>query len=94
MKKDFNDFEFLNDCLTVKGQAYIDDRLSFGKEESDAGQTQRAFGVKWEALKDESENDQETWKIFQKDWYLKLYGFETEDSLKDFLKGRSQKRFP
>ena len=85
MKKDLNDFEFLNDRLTVKGQAYIDDRLSCGKEESDAGQTQRAFSVKWEALKDESENDQETWKIFQKDWYLKLYGFETEDSLKDFL---------
>ena len=85
MKKDLNDFDFLSERLAVKGQAYIDGRLSTGKKESDAGQTQQAFSVKWEALKEESDNDQETWKIFQKDWYLKLYGFETEDSLRDFL---------
>jgi SAM-dependent methyltransferase len=89
MKKDLNEFEFLKGNLAVNGQAYVDERFSFEKEDSDSSQTQQAFNVKWDALKEESKNDQEAWKVFQKDWYLKLYGFESEDSLKSFLSDKS-----
>jgi len=89
MKKDLNDFDFLNECLTLKGRAFIDDSLSCRKEESDANQTQQSFNVKWEALKEEKSDEDETWKNFQKNWYLKLYGFESEESLKAFLSDKA-----
>ena len=51
-------------------------------------QTANAFSVKWDALKEDPEVDQERWKCFQKEWYLKLYGFEKENNLKDFLQDK------
>ena len=89
MKKDLNDFDILKESLDVHGQAYVDGKSSFEEEDSDSGQTRQAFSIKWEALKEESEDDQETWKVFQKEWYLKLYGFESENSLKRFLADKS-----
>ena len=38
MKKDLNEFEFLKGNLAVNGQAYVDERFSFEKEDSDSSQ--------------------------------------------------------
>lgn len=48
-------------------------------------QTNEVFSEKWG--KYESAEDLETFYAFQRDWYLKLYGFETEDALRRHLAG-------
>ena len=55
-------------------------------ESSDAEnqqQTNEVFSEKWE--KYESAQDLETFYAFQRDWYLKLYGFSDEDALRQHL---------
>src|ERR1044071_821608 len=46
-------------------------------------QTNEAFSEKW--TKVEKEDDVEKMEEFQRDWYLKLYGFENEKDLAKFL---------
>lgn len=46
-------------------------------------QTNNAFSDKWEKY-DQSEEKERLYN-FQRNWYLKLYGFETEDALKSYL---------
>jgi len=48
-------------------------------------QTNEVFSEKWD--KYESAEDLETFYAFQRDWYLKLYGFGTEDALREHLTG-------
>lgn len=88
MKKDLNELGFLKERLGIHEQGYVDQHLSFEESELDSKQTQNAFSVKWDALKEEPEGDRENWIIFQKEWYLKLYGFEEESSLRDFLQDK------
>lgn len=55
-------------------------------ETSDASnqqQTNEVFTEKWDKYADTSELD--TFYQFQQDWYLKLYGFGTEEALKQHL---------
>ena len=47
-------------------------------------QTTSVFSEKWDKL--EQENEKNTAFQFQKEWYLKLYGFNTEEDLGHFLK--------
>ncbi len=43
--------------------------------------TNDAFSEKWLAKNQESDDKDEAWKQFQKDWYLKLYGYQSEVKL-------------
>lgn len=47
-------------------------------------QTNEAFSEKWTEV--ESYNKKEKFYNMQKEWYLKLYGFENEEELAKFLK--------
>ena len=49
-------------------------------------QTNDAFSDKWSAY--EKSQDKEKWYQMQREWYLKLYGFEDENALADFLKSK------
>jgi SAM-dependent methyltransferase len=46
-------------------------------------QTNNAFSDKWDRF--EQNDDKETTYEFQRNWYLKLYGFDTEDALRAYL---------
>jgi ubiquinone/menaquinone biosynthesis C-methylase UbiE len=50
-------------------------------------QTNDAFSDKWE--KYDKSDEKERLYEFQRNWYLKLYGFDTEDALRTYLKSRS-----
>lgn len=60
---------------------YVDREHESGAENQD--QTTAVFSEKWSKY-DESD-EQEKLYAFQRDWYLKLYGFGTEDALRTFL---------
>lgn len=49
-------------------------------------QTNDVFSEKWEKL--QHEEDSVKFEEFQKDWYLKLYGFSDEDEFKVFLRDK------
>ena len=49
-------------------------------------QTNDAFSDKWEAYEESSEK--EVWYQMQKDWYLRLYGFDSEDEFANFLRSK------
>lgn len=49
-------------------------------------QTSDAFSDKWGAYEETSEK--EIWYKMQKDWYLKLYGFSSEEKLASFLQSK------
>ena len=52
---------------------------------SNQAQTNKAFSRKWEDFKQEELREQEKAFEFQKSWYLKLYGFQSEEQLSDYL---------
>ena len=59
------------------------------RSSSDTGteqQTNDAFSDKWGAYEESSEK--EVWYQMQKDWYLRLYGFATEEDFADFLQSK------
>jgi len=64
----------------IKDNLFIDKSIS-GFQNQDA--TTDAFSDKWKQLKEDE--DLKKVNIFQKDWFLKLYGLESEDILKKFL---------
>ena len=49
-------------------------------------QTSDAFSDKWGAYEETSEK--EIWYKMQKDWYLKLYGFSSEEEFASFLQSK------
>lgn len=53
-------------------------------------QTNEVFSEKWHRYESvESAENLETFYAFQRDWYLKLYGFESETALAEHLAGAS-----
>ena len=52
-------------------------------------QTNEAFSNKWGAYSKEDEAEQERLFEFQRRWYLKLYGFDSDAELADYLKHKS-----
>lgn len=52
-------------------------------------QTNQAFSNKWDAYSKEDIAEQEKLFEFQKQWYLNLYGFASEDELAAYLKEKS-----
>ena len=83
MTKDLSQLNIFSKNIDLVNRVYVNDFLD-EEVDIDKVQTNEAFSTKWEALK-ESKQDDEPWKKFQKNWYLKLYGFENEDNLKSFL---------
>lgn len=61
----------------------IQSKLSSSTNESNQEQTKEIFSYKWEEL--DKVNDLDPLYSFQFEWFLKLYGFETEESLRAFL---------
>ncbi len=67
----------------------LNNNLILDKNKSDfinQQQTNDIFSDKWEAV--EKQGDTQKLYDFQYEWYLKLYGFETEQSLADYLKDK------
>lgn len=85
-----------NDYWQIWREITNEETLSVGqdnfcilKSSSDTGteqQTNDAFSDKWEAYKESS--DKELWYQMQKDWYLRLYGFASEEEFAGFLKSK------
>jgi len=57
-----------------------------GSDDENQSQTNEAFSNKWEAYSNEDLTEQEKLFEFQKRWYLKLYGFVSEQELAEYLK--------
>lgn len=51
--------------------------------------TNDAFSEKWLALGQDRSDEDEGWKRMQLDWYLALYGFDSEDELAGFARTRA-----
>jgi len=57
--------------------------LTYASQYKNQQQTNEVFSSKWEKF-DRISESKRTYE-FQRSWYLKLYGFETEDDLRGFL---------
>ena len=83
----FRRVEMLNDIFKeqVKFSGNFIDMLELISKD-DMAQTANAFSEKWVSYaKDSNESDQQKLWDFQKEWYLKLYGFNSERHLAEFL---------
>ena len=87
MPKDLSQLNIFSKNVELVNGVYLND-FSDKEVDGDKIQTNAAFSTKWAALK-ENDDDNESWKNFGKNWYLKLYGFENEDNLKTFLSNKS-----
>ena len=87
MPKDLSQLKIFSKNVELVNGVYLND-FSDKEVDGDKIQTNAAFSTKWAALK-ENDDDNEPWKNFGKNWYLKLYGFENEDNLKTFLSDKS-----
>ncbi|MGE4396415.1 MAG: hypothetical protein AB7D34_03030 [Sulfurimonas sp.] len=68
-----------------KDEINIDNNFIHIKSSSEAKnqqQTNEAFSEKWTEY--ENTNEKDKFYIMQKEWYLKLYGFENENKLAKF----------
>ena len=73
---------FSNDVTIDETFIYLNDKSI----ESNQQHTTEAFSEKW--TKYSAEDYIKSFEDFQRRWYLKLYGFETEDNLKVFLQNK------
>jgi 2-polyprenyl-3-methyl-5-hydroxy-6-metoxy-1,4-benzoquinol methylase len=71
--------QFLTKCST---NLYVDRSLELGEDQS---QTMDSFSFKWKKLNEDSKS-YSSLEAFQQDWFLKLYGFESESILREYLK--------
>jgi len=72
--------ELFQDKIEVSGNFL---RLQSQSNAINQSQTNDAFSHKWEEY--EKTSEKEKLYAFQKEWYLKLYGFEREEALASFL---------
>jgi len=68
------------DPVSVDGNLMV---IKSSSEFENQQQTNETFSDKW--LKNDTKTTIESIQLFQKRWYLELYGFRDEDALKDFL---------
>ncbi|GAA0475330.1 class I SAM-dependent methyltransferase [Parasphingorhabdus litoris] len=59
-----------------------------GSEHQNQQQTNNVFTEKWSKYDDNEEQAKENLYAFQRDWYLKLYGFESEEEFAQFLQDK------
>ena len=55
--------------------------------EDNQSQTNDVFSEKWTQFNEEEQKSQEKLFEFQRNWYLELYGFNSEEDLKTYLNG-------
>ena len=79
--KDFFDGDFFED----RGVLIVSD-ISTQEGQS---QTNDAFSDKWTKYSKEEQENQERFFQFQKQWYLELYDFSSEDDLKRYVEKQS-----
>jgi SAM-dependent methyltransferase len=72
------------DPIGVKDNLVV---LSRSSSHTNQQQTNDVFSEKWRKYGDSDEKD--SLYEFQRRWYLKLYGFDSEDALREFLRGRA-----
>jgi SAM-dependent methyltransferase len=77
--------EISREEILTSGQANFFELKSFSETLTEQ-QTSDAFSDKWGAYEETSEK--EVWYKMQKDWYLKLYGFSSEDEFASFLQSQ------
>jgi SAM-dependent methyltransferase len=77
--------EISREEILTSGQANFFELKSFSETLTEQ-QTSDAFSDKWGAYEETSEK--EVWYKMQKDWYLKLYGFSSEDEFASFLQSK------
>lgn len=73
---------FIED-IKIKNGVWI---VSEESDHENQMQTNNAFSNKWEIYSKDEIKSQEKFFEFQKEWYLSLYNFTNEASLKDYLK--------
>lgn len=77
----------ISSTVQLRDNLFLDRTLS-ALSSPDSIQTQKAFSDKWESLSDSSSPDLVTldsWKLFQLEWFLTLYGFSSSDDFTDFF---------
>jgi ubiquinone/menaquinone biosynthesis C-methylase UbiE len=72
---------FQIDIIKKNNVYVISDESTFANQD----QTNKAFSDKWNEYDKENFDEKEKLFEFQKKWYLKLYGFANEQSLKSYL---------
>ena len=77
--------EISREEILTSGQANFFELKSFSETLTEQ-QTSDAFSDKWGAYEETSEK--EVWYKMQKDWYLKLYGFTSEEAFASFLQSK------
>jgi len=60
------------------------DQTDFKNQE----QTNNTFSEKWKVLDENNSSEEYGFESFQRKWFLELYGFSSENDLKEFLKGK------
>lgn len=75
-------YKLFNSSIDVNGN-FISLKTAGSGIENNQEQTKDIFSDKWEEV--EKMKDVETLYQFQYDWFLKLYGFETEQKLAEYL---------
>ncbi len=71
--------------FVVKNGVYLSEEDSTLENQK---QTNEAFSLKWTQYSKEDIAEQEKLFSFQREWYLKLYGFESEQDLAGFFRGK------
>ena len=64
----------------------IDDNFFLLSSSDDFSKTTQTFSIKWDYVDKIEKESFEQYDDFQKNWFLKLYGFQTENKLKILLK--------
>jgi ubiquinone/menaquinone biosynthesis C-methylase UbiE len=83
-KKNIADI-FLQEPKIVDG-VYV---ISSDSLHDNQAQTNAAFSEKWTKYSKEEQQEQELLFQFQREWYLNLYGFNSENDLKKYLRQQS-----
>jgi SAM-dependent methyltransferase len=78
--------ELFKDPIKVYKNFIYTDRDSETLLEYNQGQTQDTFSTKWKEV--EQLEEAEKLYIFQYEWFLKLYGFGSEEEFANYLKGQ------
>lgn len=75
-------FDLLLDGVQLEGESVL--KVRVGSSASEQLQTNEVFSEKWEKAAN-SDDKAIAWE-YQKKWYLRLYGFESEEEFSAFLK--------
>jgi len=89
MKTQNHFIQIWNENSTVDfNTTFLDNLYSSQSSSNDLSQeqTNHVFGDKWGVYEESSEK--EIWYQMQKDWYLQLYGFASEEEFGSFLKSK------